>query len=212
MESLKKFFFRRAFHRYKLSLTNKLIVVSASLFFTSAAVAGDGISECTKFATGSDEANSCLTDYFKKDKVAQKVRKAQIDARTKNSAWMKAFIRKSEAVITDGFLDPQSAQFSKLVVALDNSDVSNNAEVLCGYVNAKNSYGGYTGRKMFYVHWDNKSEAPKSWIQEDLMRKYNADDLGGDFKEKVRDLEASYISRAELECESSESTKIIKFD
>jgi hypothetical protein len=212
MANFTNYFSRRSSHRCNLSRASKLFIVSASLFFTSAAIAGDGISACTKFTPGSDEANSCLTDYFKKDRVAQKARKAKIDSRTKNSAWMKAFLKKSKAVITDGLLDPESAQFSKLVVALNNNDVNGNAEVLCGYVNAKNSYGGYTGRKMFYVHWSDDSADPKVWIQEDLMRKYDADNLGEEFKEKVRNIEARYIDSARSECEPSESTKVIVID
>lgn len=190
----------------------RLLVLVALSIFASSSNATTGMDACIKFAPGSEEANSCLADYFKKDRIAQKARKAKIDSHTKNSAWMKEFVKKSKAVITDGLLDPESAQFSKLVVALNNNDLNGNAEVLCGYVNAKNSYGGYTGRKMFYVHWSDDSNEAKFWIQEDLMKKYNSDELGDEIKEKVRKIEAGYIARAEAECEPSESTKIIKFD
>lgn len=43
--------------------------------------------------------------------------------------------------------DPESAQFRE-IWALSGS---NGNRSVCGYVNAKNSYGGYTGNKMFTI-------------------------------------------------------------
>lgn len=46
-----------------------------------------------------------------------------------------------EAVVKD-FLDPESARFRGVVVA-------ESGKVLCGFVNAKNSFGGYVGFRPF---------------------------------------------------------------
>lgn len=43
---------------------------------------------------------------------------------------------------SEGLKDPQSANFTKVVRARRMG--------ACGYVNAKNSYGGYVGARMFY--------------------------------------------------------------
>lgn len=52
--------------------------------------------------------------------------------------------------VTETLKDPESARFSD-IWALQGS---NEKRVFCGYVNAKNSYGGYTGKKMFIVMQD----------------------------------------------------------
>lgn len=46
-----------------------------------------------------------------------------------------------EAVVQD-FLDPESARFRGVVVA-------ESGKVICGFVNAKNSFGGYVGFRPF---------------------------------------------------------------
>lgn len=51
-------------------------------------------------------------------------------------------IAKAEDAIRAMLKDPESAKFS---------DVRANASMVCGKVNAKNSYGGYPGSKRFYV-------------------------------------------------------------
>jgi hypothetical protein len=47
---------------------------------------------------------------------------------------------KAKSAITKLLKDPTSARFEGVVVR---------AAAVCGFVNAKNSMGGYTGRKMF---------------------------------------------------------------
>lgn len=55
-------------------------------------------------------------------------------------------LARSRAIIANGMKDPASAQFREgRSFFLDNGDV-----VYCGEVNAKNSYGGYTG---FTPYW-----------------------------------------------------------
>lgn len=52
-------------------------------------------------------------------------------------------------VVRNILLDPESARFSDLYAAqrIDG----NGGIALCGFVNAKNSYGGYTGKKRFFA-------------------------------------------------------------
>lgn len=52
-----------------------------------------------------------------------------------------------KAAAADAMKDPQSVQFRKLRGVKDAKE----HEGLCGEMNAKNSYGGYTGFKSFYA-------------------------------------------------------------
>lgn len=56
--------------------------------------------------------------------------------------------------------DPYSAEFEDIFIGKSN----NNSPVVCGKVNAKNSYGGYVGRKRFY--FTEGSDKPISEIEE----------------------------------------------
>jgi hypothetical protein len=53
------------------------------------------------------------------------------------------------ALVRDSLKDPDSAKFSGLyaVKRIDGQGPTG----LCGYVNAKNSYGGYVGKKRFFA-------------------------------------------------------------
>lgn len=53
----------------------------------------------------------------------------------------------AENAIKDSLNDPDSAKFKNLKV----SKVCSGSQYVLGYVNAKNSYGGYTGFKIFHV-------------------------------------------------------------
>lgn len=55
-------------------------------------------------------------------------------------------MRTAQATMQATLKDPESAQFSDVVV----SRVSG-VPVVCGFVNAKNGFGGFTGRKGFLV-------------------------------------------------------------
>lgn len=47
---------------------------------------------------------------------------------------------------------------------------SDGKKLLCGTINAKNSYGGYVGAKNFYVRWaDGTPSAPEVYIDGDVM-------------------------------------------
>lgn len=50
-----------------------------------------------------------------------------------------------QTAVKDGLKDPDSARFGKIVGGLDTKG----GLVICGQINAKNSYGGYTGNQIF---------------------------------------------------------------
>jgi hypothetical protein len=63
-----------------------------------------------------------------------------------------------KAAVVKAFLfkDPQSAQFTDLVRAMRTNGKGELVDTVCGTVNAKNSYGAYTGAKRFvYFYKDN---------------------------------------------------------
>jgi len=64
-----------------------------------------------------------------------------MDSATKNE------ITTAKEKVIDQLKDPESARFGE-IWALNGS---NGHRSICGYVNAKNSYGGYTGKKMFTI-------------------------------------------------------------
>jgi len=55
-------------------------------------------------------------------------------------------IRLVQAGVREHLKDPDSARFKDILSATD----SKNTETVCGLVNAKNSFGGYTGFVPFY--------------------------------------------------------------
>ena len=62
-----------------------------------------------------------------------------------------ANIAKAEAKVEDLLKDPDSAKFTRVKVK---------GVVVCGYVNAKNSFGGYTGAKAFMTNADPNDNDP----------------------------------------------------
>jgi len=52
----------------------------------------------------------------------------------------------AKAAVINKLKDPESARFGE-TWAMDGTNGNRN---ICGYVNAKNSYGGYTGMKVFH--------------------------------------------------------------
>lgn len=55
-------------------------------------------------------------------------------------------VRDAQAMVRARLKDPESAEFSNVTVAQHGDTVAT-----CGYVNAKNSFGGFTGKKSFLV-------------------------------------------------------------
>ena len=64
----------------------------------------------------------------------------------------KDFISIGEAVVRESLKDPDSAKFESFY-----HKVGDNDGYVCGNVNAKNSYGGYTGRKEYFVFIETES-------------------------------------------------------
>ncbi len=71
----------------------------------------------------------------------------------------KAIAAKARNAVLAALKDPDSAVFEGLYMG--NSPAKN---VVCGFVNAKNSFGGYTGKKRFYYF---ESAAPMVVIEGD---------------------------------------------
>lgn len=61
----------------------------------------------------------------------------------------KDFIKIGESLVRDSLKDPDSAKLESSFHSSGETD-----GYVCGLVNAKNSYGGYTGKKPFYVYID----------------------------------------------------------
>jgi len=61
------------------------------------------------------------------------------------------FIKLGEDVVRHSLKDPDSAKFESSYKPSGENDGH-----LCGKVNAKNSYGGYTGYKNYYVYINTK--------------------------------------------------------
>lgn len=80
-----------------------------------------------------------------------------------------AFIVEARAAVSRDLLDPASAQFRDLYVTQ-----TGDARALCGEINAKNSYGAYTGFRPFYATKINgriSGEILKSPEEEDAVFK-----------------------------------------
>lgn len=86
-------------------------------------------------APGAAIAQNCATVTDDKERLAC-YDKAAKTAPPKSDP----IISKARAVITQQLKDRDSAKFEGIV---------KRPEAVCGFVNAKNSMGGYTGRKMF---------------------------------------------------------------
>lgn len=61
------------------------------------------------------------------------------------------FVPQAKSYLTQGFKDPNAAQFRGLYVTKAGP-----ALILCGEVNAKNGFGAYVGFRRFYAALDDK--------------------------------------------------------
>lgn len=74
-------------------------------------------------------------------------------------------LEKAKLQVSKGLKDPYSAQFSELYgVRTRKGKV-----IICGTVNAKNSYGGYTGEKTFFIDTSNNELFYPSGKNSDLI-------------------------------------------
>lgn len=70
---------------------------------------------------------------------------------------------KAKAAVRNNLIDPESAQFDGLFT-------NKKTGAVCGYVNAKNKMGGYTGKKIFIVYSGGTVDFDESTIDEKLKR------------------------------------------
>ena len=105
-------------------------------------------------------SGAAMAQGFKCEDIKEaKVRKACIAERSKpavaaepakapvkEESAMDKFVKEAKKELTSALLDPTSPLFSELKY-VENAQAGTKA--LCGKVNAKNSYGGYTGPKDF---------------------------------------------------------------
>jgi hypothetical protein len=104
-----------------------------------------------------------------KEKAAER-EKQENDLITHKKKETAAFVAKSTRILAERLKDPDSAKFTKLRVANNNGQ-----QLVCGSVNAKNSYGGYVGAKDFYVLWaDDSGAAPEVYVDGDIAAKAQA--------------------------------------
>ena len=75
----------------------------------------------------------------------EKVRLADEEAKQKAERVTK-FVKVGTSAVADDLKDPDSAKFTDLYIATNKK---NGERTLCGRVNAKNSFGGYTGSEFF---------------------------------------------------------------
>ena len=97
--------------------------------------------KCEKIRPADSRA-ACFKKLARAYSAADEV---EADADKENSL----LIEKMKRYLVKDFKDPESAQFSGLVLVRSSEDPPHH--VLCGKVNAKNSYGGYVGQRQFVV-------------------------------------------------------------
>lgn len=139
----------------------RLLAISALCIFgfsLSTATAAD-YQPCTAIKAAKDRL-SCFDKYAASQtaetnaanaaaKLAADEKAKQDAAAASEQALILAEVERFKTVLTERFKDPSSAQL-KNVVAYANAGSSRITSV-CGLVNAKNSYGAYTGYKRFFM-------------------------------------------------------------
>lgn len=110
-------------------------------------------------AAGGGYVNPSIQEARRKDaEFADKVRKINLetaDVGSKPNGYKKAV----EDAIRDELKDPDSAKFTNMTQPRKEVIVENGEFVYgyltCVYVNAKNSYGGYAGKQLYWVFMRN---------------------------------------------------------
>lgn len=77
-------------------------------------------------------------------------------AREREDAELRATLEAARADVRRKLRDPESARFRKGSVATATLESGRTVKVICGYVNAKNAFGGYVGEGPWFVFelWD----------------------------------------------------------
>ncbi len=121
------------------------------------------------------------------------------------------FVRKSKEVLTRNYKDPASAEFTDLVVS-EGPD----KRALCGAVNGKNSYGGYVGRKMFYVVYYKPGPMvrfnPSIWTEGQSTAEKDRNSDYAPLRESALGVIASELNLAKVYCEPSATNQLTKVE
>lgn len=73
------------------------------------------------------------------------------DSKSSDAAKKESYIELNQERIKGQLKDPESARFRNVFVS-NTIYISDDTPMVCGEVNAKNSFGGYTGFKRFVSH------------------------------------------------------------
>lgn len=145
---------------------NRLMIVIASASLAIASGTASAGFTCEQIKEKAVR-KACIEDRSEKENSDAAKVKAELDraetekkiAESKNRE-LDEFIKKAQIILTKDFKDPESAKFTDIVV------VDGYFRSLCGYVNGKNSYGAYVGRKRFYISWQKSGEGePDAWVE-----------------------------------------------
>lgn len=89
--------------------------------------------------------------------------------------------------------DPNSAQFEKDTVITYRFKDNDEATIVCGFVNAKNSFGGYVGNKLYVTLAATKDSRP-------IITKIMDDEIYAITKSIAEEKDGNEISRAYMAC------------
>jgi hypothetical protein len=152
---------------------------------------------------------SCVADRKEKAQALSdsQIEKAKIDkAADEERQKVTEFVNKAKEELTRNYKDPRSAQYSDLIVAENSAH-----KALCGFVNAKNSYGAYTGTKRFYIsYWKNSNSIPTDiWYEGDSTKGAKESDIPAllEARRKMIEVEAKI---AEQNCTAGVGYSLIK--
>lgn len=199
-----------------VAVTSQFFMVSSVQALPASSFTCEKIKEkAVRQACVQDRIDREKTESAEKEKIAAAEAQAERDKQVaeKKAKEEAEFLRLSKEAITKNFKDPYSAQFTDLLVA-----ESENGKLLCGKVNAKNSYGGYVGAKKFYVKWVPNAEQPEAWMEGDWAAWANTklDDLnrrssspGTGLAEKIRNAEEGDTVVAKAKREEIRAAKIM---
>lgn len=144
-----------------MKTTSALSIFTVFMIVTATAYAAPEKFSCERIKEKAVR-NACTEERVTKERAetAERARISEVEKEQKAGREKEAlaiaeakkaseeFVNKSKQLLTQNLKDPDSAKFSDLVIAQ-----SAGHKLLCGAINAKNSYGGYVGAKKFYVLW-----------------------------------------------------------
>jgi len=110
-------------------------------------------------ASGADFSCDMIKDKKTRAACAENEKKKQIDPVVKAR---KDAVKNGKQLVANRMLDPAAVQFRQVVYV--ESDMqekgAQSRHIVCGELNAKNSYGGYVGFTRFFVDYGTTGNAP----------------------------------------------------